>query len=144
MIGVNGPEAVKVEALRAALAGSREREVRFLAGELQLVVDGTPVLRDIFLSDVAGKLAQAYWRWLLLSRDWKDAASFAKALRKPPAEVVSPAADQFADRVEELARTTAEIDAGEQAMNELLFDLYGLTDEERILVENDPGRRAVV
>ncbi len=137
-------EAAKVEALRAALISSRERDARFAKGELQLVVGGASVLRGIFLSDGAGRLAEAYWRWLLLSRDWKDADAFAKALRKPPAEVISPAADQFVERVKALALATAEIDAGEREMNELLYRLYGLSDDERILVENDRGRRPLV
>lgn len=136
-------EAAKVEALRVALAGDR-LEARFAGGELQLLAGGAPILRDIFLSDRAGKLAEAYWRWLLLSRDWDDADAFAKALRRPPAESDAPAADQFLKRVEALAAATDEIEQGEREMNELLFRLYALTPEERFLVENDRTRRAAV
>jgi hypothetical protein len=90
------------------------------------------------------KLAETHWRWLLLSRGWNDAGRFAAELRRPPADSDSPAADQFIERVEELASLTQEIEAGEREMNELLYRLYGLSPEERFLVENDrTARRAL-
>ncbi|MEO7027723.1 MAG: hypothetical protein ABI056_09240 [Caulobacteraceae bacterium] len=45
----------------------------------------------------------------------------------------------------DLAEVTAEIAAAERAMNERLYELYNLTEQERLLVENDrrgrPGAR---
>ena len=35
----------------------------------------------------------------------------------------------------------ATIDADERALNETLYDLYGLSPDERNLVENEPGHR---
>jgi hypothetical protein len=58
-------EAGKVEALRVALSSGRRLDARFTGGELRLLADGTPILFDIFLSDEAGLLTEAYWRWLL-------------------------------------------------------------------------------
>jgi hypothetical protein len=137
-------EAARVEALRVALASGRRLEAVFAKGELRLLADGAPILGDIFLSDRAGLLAEAYWRWLLLSRGRNDTARFAAELRRPPAETDLPAADQFVDRVEALASLTEEIEAGERAMNELLYRLYGLSSEERFLVENDRARPALL
>jgi hypothetical protein len=136
-------EAAKTEALRVVLASDPRLEARFAKGELRLLAGGTPVLRDIFLSDRAGALAETYWRWLLLSREWKDGEAFARELMRPPAETDLAAADQFIERVAALAETMREIETSERGMNELLFDLYGLTPEERFLVENDKGRRVV-
>jgi len=65
----------------------------------------------------------------------------AAQLRRPPAETDSPASDQFIERVEALAALTAEIEAGEREMNELLYRLYRLSPEERFLVENDRAAR---
>jgi len=137
-------EATKVEALRVALASGRRLSPTFAKGELRLLADGQPILRDIFLSDRAGKLAETHWRWLLLSRGWNDAKRFAAELRRPPADSNSPAADQFIERVEALASLTQAIEVGEREMNELLYRLYGLSPEERFLVENDrTARRAL-
>lgn len=137
-------EASRVEALRVALAGGQRLEAAFVKGELRLLADGAPVLRDIYLSDRAGRLAEAHWRWLLLSRGWGDAGRFAAELRRPPAEHISPAADQFIERVKALDAATIVIETGEREMNELLYRLYGLSPEERFLVENDVTRRTVV
>jgi hypothetical protein len=134
-------EAAKLETLRAALASGRRLAAHFGGGELRLLADGSPLLRDIFLDEEPGRLTEAYWRWLLLSRTWKDADTFASALRRRPANSTSPAADQFVERVDALTRAVAEIDTGEREMNELLYRLYALTPEERFLVENDPARR---
>jgi hypothetical protein len=40
-----------------------------------------------------------------------------------------------------LAEEVAAIEAGGRALNELLYNLYGLSPDERNLVENEPGRR---
>jgi hypothetical protein len=40
-----------------------------------------------------------------------------------------------------LAAEVAAIEADERALNEILYDLYGLSPDERNLVENEPGRR---
>ena len=81
-----------------------------------------------------GVLTRAYWRSLLFGARPTDAASFAADLRRPPVGASAPAARQFVDKVAELAAATDAIAAQESAMNDLLFDLYGLTDEERLLV----------
>ena len=110
-------------------------------GELRLLSDGTPVLDRIFLGESEGRLVAAYWRSLLLGRVWRDAEAFARALRRPPADVDTSAALQFIARVEALSAETAAIEAAEHAMDARLFDLYGLTAAERILVEKARARR---
>ena len=40
-----------------------------------------------------------------------------------------------------LALEVEAIAADERALNEILYDLYQLSPDERNLVENDPGRR---
>lgn len=71
----------------------------------------------------------------------RDAKSFAADLRRPPADVATPAAVQFIERVDALAAEIVAIDAEEQAMNETLYTLYGLTTQERLLVETDIAAR---
>jgi hypothetical protein len=62
-------------------------------------------------------------------------------LRRPPAPSDAPAAAQFIEHVATLAAEVAAIEADERALNEELYALYGLSPEERNLVENEGGRR---
>jgi hypothetical protein len=135
-------EAARVEALQAALDRGGRCEVRFEGGELRLYVSGAAVLDTIYLDDAAARLAEAYWRWLLLSGPVHEAVRFAADLRRPPAASDAPAAAQFIERVAALTAEVAAIEADERTLNEVLYSLYGLTPEERNLVENERGGRA--
>ena len=132
--------AVRLEALQAALDRGGRLEATFHEGELSLFIGGLRVISRIYLEEVDGRMAQAWWRWLLLSRSWREAKPLADELRRPPADATSPAAIQFIERVQELAEQTKALQDGEQAMNELLYELYGLEPNERALVENDRNR----
>jgi hypothetical protein len=134
-------EAGRVEALQAALDRGGRREVRFERGELRFYMSGAAVLDKIYLDESAGRLTEAYWRWLLLSGPATEAERFAADLRRPPAPSDAPAATQFIEMVAALAEEVAAIEADERALNEVLYGLYRLTPEERNLVENEPGRR---
>jgi hypothetical protein len=134
-------EAARVEALQAALDRGGRRQVRFEGGELRLYASGTLVLDKIYLDEAAGRLAEAYWRWLLLSGPAREAERFAADLRRPPAPSDAPAVEQFIERVAALAEEVAAIDTEERALNERLYKLYRLSPEERNLVENQPGQR---
>ena len=59
----------------------------------------------------------------------------------PLATSDAPAASQFIERVTALAVEVAAIEFDERALNEILYDLYKLSPDERNLVENEPGRR---
>jgi hypothetical protein len=137
-------EAARVEALQAALDRGGRREARFERGELRLYESGVVVLDKIYLDEAAGRLAEAYWRWLLLSGPAREAERFASDLRRPPAPSDVPAAAQFIERVATLAEEVAAIEVAERALNEVLYGLYRLAPEERNLVENELGRRNVL
>ena len=134
-------EAARVEALQAALDRGGRREVVFNRGELCLHVNGTAVLDKIYLDDPAGRMTEAYWRWLLLSGAARDAERFAADLRRPPVASDSPAAAQFIAHVAALAEEVAAIEADEHALNAVLYDLYRLSPDEQNLVDNADGRR---
>lgn len=134
-------EAARVEALQAAMDRGGRREARFNSGELRLYVNGAVVLDKIYLDENAGRLAHAYWRWLLLSGPGREAERFAADLRRPPAQSDAPAAAQFMKRVAALAEETAAIEAEERTLNEILYVLYRLSPEERNLVENERAPR---
>ena len=131
----------RLEALQAVIHSGDQLEAVFADGELRLLAGGAPILNRIFLPDPEGRLVEAYWRWLLLSESWREADALAKALRRPPAEPQNPAADQFIERVEAFLNASSGISNTEAEMRSRLFDLYRLSPEERVLVENDPTRR---
>jgi hypothetical protein len=130
-------EAQHTTALQAALDGGGALAVEFADGELMLFAGGSIVLDKIYLDPSAGRLAAAYWRFLILKGRPRHAGKFAKELMRPPADADTPAARQFIERVGALAAESAAIEAAEQAMNERLFDLYKLSSDERLLVDND-------
>lgn len=132
-------EAIKLESLQAALDRGGRREVRFSRGELRLYADGALVLDKIYLDESAGKLTEAYWRYLVLGGPVREADRFAADLRRPPSATDAPAAVQFMARVLELTEVISAIEADERALNRMLYELYGLSPDERNLVENERG-----
>jgi hypothetical protein len=134
-------EATRVEALQAALNRGGRREARFHSGELRFYANGAVVLDKIYLDANAGRLAENYWRWLLLSGSAREAKRFAADLRRPPAASDAPAAAQFIERVAQLGEEAAAIETDEGALNEILYDIYRLSPDERNLVENERGPR---
>ncbi len=133
--------AERLELLQAALDSGEPLQAQFRDGELVLHAGGRHLLDRIYLDDAVGKLTASYWRFLLASQNWPDASRLAEALRQPPSEPQAPAARQFVDRVDALLNQVADIAAQESAINEKLFTLYGLTEEERLLVEIDQRGR---
>ena len=132
----------RIEMLQAALDGGATLEADFHDGELVMHAGGRRLLDRIYLDHDKGRLTERYWRFLLLSQNWRNASSLAEELRGPPAEPGGPAARQFIERVDELAQQVADIAARDRAINESLFTLYNLTEAERFLVETDRlGRR---
>ena len=132
-------EAARVEALQAALDRGGRREVRFESGELRLYVSGAVVLDKVYLDDAAGRLAETYWRWLLLSGPSREAQRFAADLRRPPAPTDAPVAAQFVERVAAVSEEVAAIEADELERSPLRS--LPFFPDERNLVENEPGRR---
>ncbi|MFZ0267719.1 Eco57I restriction-modification methylase domain-containing protein [Caulobacter sp.] len=126
--------AIKLESLQAALDGADHLEAVFAKGELRLYADGAVVLGRIYLDEAPGRLAESYWRYLLLSRQGTEADKLARELRRPPDEPDTPGARQFMERVSVLVSRVASLAEDEAALNERLFDLYGLDDRERMLV----------
>ncbi|MEQ1708431.1 MAG: DNA methyltransferase [Terricaulis sp.] len=133
-------EAQACEKLQAALNRGGRLDARYEGGELKLYVAGAVALGRIYLDEAAGRITEAYWRWLLIAHPPREAGRFAADLRRPPADVAGPAGAQFVERVAALAGEIAAIEAEERAMNEKLYELYALTPGERLLVERDAAR----
>lgn len=134
-------ESARLSALQAALDTGQRLAADFVDGELRLLTGSAPVIHRIYLDAGAGALTLAYWNYLLMSQTWNDAGRLSGELLKPPADVASPTARQFMQKVAELAAEGAAIAAEEAEMDALLYALYRLSDDERALVEKDRKTR---
>jgi len=126
--------AVKIEALQASIGGATRLGATFNRGELMLTADDATLLRHIYMDEAHGRLAEAYWRYLLLRQHWRDATAFVAELCRPPEPTGAPAERQFIDRVADLGTQVDVLAEKERTLNGHLFNLYGLTVSERRLV----------
>jgi hypothetical protein len=133
--------AARREALEARIGHAQRFVVEFATGELRLLADGASVVSRIYLDEAAGVLTRAYWRWLMLSHAAPEPAALVRELMRPPTETDAPAAAQFVRLVEELADIDGRLAVAEKQINDRLYELYGLTPEERLLVENQQDSR---
>lgn len=130
-------EAARMAAVQAALDAKLRLSAEFADGTLRMKSGGAGIAGPIFLDEAPGALAGAYWRYLCLSQNWTEAKSLVAALRATPAASEAPAARQFIAKVDALAAENAALATEEAEMNDLLYRLYGLSDDERALVEKD-------
>ncbi len=136
--------AKSLEFLRGFLNRRAEMQAVFAKGELMLVTEDTKILSKIYLDDAKqGKLLEKYWNYLILKRP-KDATRFAKDLGSFPSGMETPAAKQFMGRVDALLTDTLKLRDLEQEMNEALYELYGLSEDEKLLIEKDCAARALI
>lgn len=136
-------ETRKIAAFGAELKRGEAPIVRFERGALTLAFGDAEPAATIFLDDPDGRLIEAYWTYLFIAQSRRDAKSLAADLRRAPIGPDTPAARQFVERVADLTRIEHAIARAESAMNEILYNLYGLDTAERRLVEQDCKRRAM-
>ncbi len=136
-------EEARIETLQGFLDAGLPLTVSFAKGELAMTSEGRVVFNKIYLDAKEGKLADVYWRFLILGQP-KDAKSFARDLARIPSGPETPAAKQFTQRVETLINATDKIRNLEAEMNEMLYDLYNLSADERTLIEKDCAKRRLL
>ncbi len=134
----------RVEALQGVLSVAGRLDADFQDGELKLFSGGAVVLDKIFLDAGEGQLALAYWRYVVLSKQQRDAKSLASLLCRVPLGHELPAARQFIEKVAALAEQTHSIRAKEKELNAKLYELYDLSPDERQLIETDCAKRPVL
>lgn len=115
-------------------------EVQQGDGELGLVIDKIPVLSEIFVDANDAAFLAAQWRQKLrlstITRAFK-----AKQLVKMLLELRQTKQTALRTQIVQLDAQVVELDAkvssAESAMNEMLYELYALTADEREIVEAD-------
>jgi hypothetical protein len=136
-------EEARIETLQGFLDAGLPLTTDFSKGELSMTSEGRAVFSKIYLDAKDGKLAEVYWRFLILGKP-KDAKSFARDLSRIPSGPDTPAAKQFVQRVAALIDETDSIRTMETEMNERLYDLYNLSPDERTLIEKDCAKRRLI
>lgn len=130
--------AARHDALTAALQAGATLSAESVSGELRFLADGVPVIDRVFVTEAESAFMLAQWKIAaskLQASNKLDGNKLAKALRTLASPDNPAVVEQVVGAVAELETCEAAIRAGEQAMNEAVFDLYGLTAAERALVE---------
>jgi type I restriction-modification system DNA methylase subunit len=136
-------EEGSIETLQGFLDAGLPLTVDFTKGELSMTSEGRAVFNKIYLDTKDGKLAEVYWRFLILGMP-RDTKSFARDLARIPSGADTPAAKQFMQRVAALIEQTEQIRDMETEMNEKLYELYKLSADERTLIEKDCAKRRLL
>jgi hypothetical protein len=135
--------AARLDALQGFLNLRTVISADFNKGELRLLSNGRPMLDKIYLDDDVGPLVAQYWRYVISQRK-TEAKTLAQALGSYPTPNESDASRQFMQRVDALLQLNADLQNREREMNLALFDLYGLSTDERQLIERDCAKRPLL
>ncbi len=130
--------AAAEEALGERLKPGVVLDATFEEGELSFLIDGVPVITNIFADDAAGSFILAQWKVLAASfpvTEKTGGKKLSSALRKLAGNDGSAAVQQIMGYQAELEALDVSIQDQEAAMNALVYDLYGLSPDERTLVE---------
>ena len=110
----------------------------FEDGELKFLIDGRPVIDRIFLDEDHGLFFQAQWQQVADTfsiTDRTEGKALVSALRKVTFTENVALRKQVIELQQKITQLRAEVWVQEKHLNELLYDAYGLSDEERRLVE---------
>jgi len=109
-------------------------------GELRFLVDGVPVIKDVFVHEEDADFLAAQWRHVARSTNVTEkftAKKLVGALEKVRKTENTALCNQVIRLDREIRTLGEEIEAAETAMNTLAYSLYDLTEEERKMVEAD-------
>lgn len=133
----------RFELIDRRLAAGSSLEVRVSHGELGLLVDGVAVIEGVFVGVDEADFIAAQWRHVV-RRTNVTAAFGAKKLVRLLLDLRATDNAAIVEQVVALDAAIMKLDAAiafaERAMNERLYALYGLSPEERALVEGDRPR----
>lgn len=128
----------RLESIDARLNPSAVLDARFVDGEMLFSVDGVPVIDKVFLNEKDGQHILTYWQHIArttsITEKYKAKTLINKLCNTPMTENADLAA-QISTLTDEIDALDADITARESELNEIIYSLYGLTDEERRIIE---------
>ncbi len=110
----------------------------FKDGELVFSIDGISVLENIFLDDKDGAFILAQWKVLAQTfsiTDKTDGKKLCNALRKLAVTDNAALVKQIIELEGELTRLEADIAKEEEDINQIIYSLYGLNEQEINLIK---------
>ena len=128
----------RLAALENRLSPGVAMDAIFENGELKFIVDGVPVIQQIFLAEDEGKFVLAQWKLLATTFTVTEKTSgkkLANALRRIGETDNIAVRDQIIGLQQRLSDVEDEIEATEQEVNQRCYQLYQLSDAEVRLVE---------
>jgi len=114
--------------------------VEHSTGELRFLVGGVPVIKDVFVDESAIDFLAAQWRHIARTTSVTEKFTGKKlvgALEKVRKTDNAALKSQVVRLDREIQDLDQEIEIAESAMNDLVYKLYDLSDDERKMVEAD-------
>ncbi len=112
----------------------------FIKGEIRFSLDGIPIVENIFLDEKEGALILAQWKVLAQTysiTEKTDGKKICNTLRKLATTDNLALVDQIINLENDLSSLEEKIKQEEEAIDNLLFKLYGLTQKEIELVKQE-------
>lgn len=126
------------EHIEVRLSPSADLEARYDDGELRFLIDGVPVIENVYVNDADGQHILTYWqhlaRTLSITEKFK-AKTLVDKLRTTPMTSNADLSAQIADLSKDIDDLNLRLTASETTLNETIYKLYGLSDDERAIVE---------
>lgn len=128
----------RVDAIDARLTTSALLSAQFKDGELSFSIDGIPVVEGVFVNDKDGQQIQTYWqhlaRTISITEKFKAKTLIGKLLATPMTDNAE-LSNQITKLTTEIDDLDSEIATAEDQLNEIICDLYKLTEEERRIIQ---------
>ena len=106
-------------------------------GELFVEQNGVVVIDHVFVSPEEGPFLVAQWQLALLQIGTSAASKIVELLRNVKRSGNQVLKNQVIELAEEAMELRCQIDIRERELNERIFSLYGVTAEERVLIESE-------
>lgn len=128
----------RLDAIDARLNPSALLSTQFKDGELSFSIDGIPVVDGVFLNDGEGQHIETYWQHLAktlsITEKFKGKTLIAKLMATPMTNNAELSA-QITKLTSEIGALDSEIASAENELNEVIYGLYKLTEEERRIIQ---------
>lgn len=127
----------RIESIDTRLNPSAVFDARFIEGEMVFTVDGVAVIEKVFVNEKDGQHILTYWQHIARTTSITDkfkAQTLINKLCATPMTDNPDLAAQISTLTDEIDALDADIAARETALNEIIYDLYALTEEERRII----------
>ena len=127
-----------LEAIDARLNPAAQLAAGFKDGELFFSIDGVTVIDGVFVNDADGQHILTYWQHLARTISITEkftAKTLVGKLMATPMTSNPEISKQIENLTTEITALENQIQSAEDELNEIIFGLYGLTDDERKIIQ---------